>query len=325
MPRRPATVNMEVPEKLADQIQQFMAQLQVAQPMDVTEQEDVDDNGTIPWVEEVTKVMNHRVRQGKWEFRLQFPSGIEWIPEDRCACPELIAAYLARKNIQTIHLFCRVSTKEQTSCESTSLPLQEARLREAAELLNSDARLVVHKISGSAYQRIPPSLVEVGEMTSRGDTIMVWRVDRLSRNIVGYLSWLEGLNDRGVNIVAHQEKLSYRANKLDFIQGIVNSQKEAEILGSRIKNSYEYRRERGDEAVGRLPWGKKYHRILNTDGTQTVRKVVIDDPQEIGITRMIKFSRATPGSLADKLNREGKFKRGRRWSAMMVKRIKDLD
>jgi DNA invertase Pin-like site-specific DNA recombinase len=89
-------------------------------------------------------------------------------------------------------LFCRVSTKEQTSCESTSLPLQEARLREAAELLNSDARLVIHKISGSAYQRIPPQLVEVGEMTSSGDTIMVWRVDRLSRNIVDYLSWLEG-------------------------------------------------------------------------------------------------------------------------------------
>ena len=102
MPRRTATVNMEVPEELADQIQQFMAQLQVGQPMDVTGNEDVDEDGTIPWVEEVTEVMNHRVRRGKWEFRLRFPSGIEWIPEDRCACPDLIAAYLARKNIKTI-------------------------------------------------------------------------------------------------------------------------------------------------------------------------------------------------------------------------------
>ncbi len=322
MPRR-TTVNMEVPEELSDQIHQFMAQLQVSEPMEVTENEDED--GTIPWVEEVTDVMNHRIRQGKWEFRLRFPSGIEWIPEDRCACPDLITAYLARKNIKTIHLVCRVSTKEQTSCESTSLPLQEARLREAAEVLDSNSRLVVHKISDSAYQRIPPKLVEVGEMTSSGDTIMVWRVDRLSRNIVDYLSWLEGLNNRGVNIVAHQEKLSYRMNKLDFIQGIVNAQKEAEILGSRIKNSYDHRRERGDEAVGRLPWGKKYHRILNGDGTQTLRKVVVDDPQEIMITRRIKSSRAAPGSLADKLNMEGKFKRGRKWSAMMIKRIKEMD
>ena len=127
-----------------------------------------------------------------------------------------------------------------------------------------------------------------------------------------------------MNIIAHQEKLSYRENKLDFIQAIVNAQKEAEILGSRIKNSYDHRRERGDEAVGRLPWGKKYHRILNGDGTQTVRKVVIDDPQEIMITRRIKSSRAASGSLADKLNMEGEFKRGRRWSAIMIKRIKEM-
>ena len=46
MPRR-NTVNMEVPEELADQIQQFMAQLQVGQPMDMTGNEDVDEDGTI--------------------------------------------------------------------------------------------------------------------------------------------------------------------------------------------------------------------------------------------------------------------------------------
>lgn len=319
------TVNMEVPRELVEQMQEFMAQLHVSQPMGVTHHENIDQDGTIPWVEEVTAVMNHRVRNDQWEFRLRFASGNEWIPDDRCNCPDLIGMYLTSKKIKTIHLFCRVSTKEQTSCESTSLPIQESRLREAAELLNSDARLVVHKINGSAYQRIPPQLMEVGDLTYRGDTIMVWRVDRLSRNIVDYLSWLEGLNDRGVNIMAHQEKLSYNKNKLEFIQLIINAQKESEILASRIKSSYEHRRERGDEAVGSLPWGKQYHRILSTDGRQTVRKVVVDNPKEIMITRKIKSSRAAYGSLADKLNRDGNFKRGHRWSAMMVKRIKEVE
>ena len=46
----------------------------------------------------------------------------------------------------------------------------------------------------------------------------------------------------------------------------MNAQKETVILGSRIRGSYEHRRDRGDEAVGRLPWGKKYHRILSQDG-----------------------------------------------------------
>lgn len=323
MPRRNTTINMKVPEELADQIQNYMEQLQVAQPMDVINN-DVDDDGTIPWVEEVLAVVNHRIKNNKWEFRLKFASGIEWIPQDRCACSDLINTYLVKKNIKTTHLFCRVSTKEQTSCESTSLPLQESRLQESAENLNSDNRIVVHKISGSAYQNVPSKLIEVGETVSRGDTIMVWRIDRLSRNIVEYLSWLEDLNNRGVNIVAHQEKLNYRSNKLEFIEHIVNAQKEAELLGSRIKNSYEYRRERGDEAVGRLPWGKKYHRILSSDGSQTLRKVVVDNPEEIMITRKIKSSRANYGSLADKLNREGKFKRNKRWTAMMIKRIKEM-
>ena len=315
MPRKSKVLNMEVPEELAEQIQRYMTQLQVSGNTSTS------DDGTIPWIEEVQKVMNHRLKNSNWEFQLKFVSGVEWIPQDKCDCPDMISAYLKRKNIKTTHLFCRVSTKEQTSCESTSLPLQESKLLEA--VTDTTNRIVVHKISGSVYQRIPHQLMEVGEGAMEGDTIMVWRVDRLSRNIVDYLSWLEGLNNRGVNIVAFQEDLSYRHNKLDFIQGIVNAQKEAEILGSRIRGSYEHRRDRGDEAVGRLPWGKKYHRILSEDGLSTVRKLVVDNKEEIALTMRIRTSRARLGSLADKLNREGKFKRGRRWSPMMIKRIKE--
>lgn len=320
MPRRTNVVNMEVPEELADQIQRYMLQLQVTSSS--TSTDEVADDGTIPWVEQVQSVRNHRIKQGNWEFQLKFASGVEWIPQDKCDCPDMISAYLKRKNIKTTHLFCRVSTKEQTSCASTSLPLQESKLREA--VTDTTNRIVVHKISGSAYQRIPPQLMAVGEEVMEGDTIMVWRVDRLSRNIVNYLSWLEDLNTRGVNIVAFQEDLSYSHNKLDFIHGIVNAQKEAEILGSRIRGSYEHRRDRGDEAVGRLPWGKKYHRILSEDGLSTVRKLVVDNTEEIALTMRIRLSRARLGSLSDKLNREGKFKRGRRWSPLMIKRIKEI-
>lgn len=284
-PRANRVVNMEVPEELADQIQRYMTQLQVTG--NVPEPE-VTEDGTIPWVEEVQRVLNHRIKQEKWEFQLKFASGTEWVPQEKCDCPDLIQAYLGRKKIKTTHLFCRVSTKEQTSCESTSLPLQEAKLREAAGSGTTN-RIVVHKISGSAYQRIPPQLRDVGDGALGGDTIMVWRVDRLSRNIVDYLAWLEDLNKRGVNIVAHQEDLSYSHNKLDFIQGIVNAQREAEILGSRIRSSYDHRRDRGDEAVGRLPWGKKYQRILSVDGTSTVRKVVVDNTEEIALTMRIKL------------------------------------
>ena len=321
MPRN-KTVNMEVPEELADQLQTYIQQLQVTTVTATrSPQVEVADDGTIPWVEEVQRVLNHRVKSDGWEFHLQFASGKEWIPQDRCNCTDIISTYLAKKNIKTTHLFCRVSTKEQTSCASTSLPMQESKLKEAVS--DTTNRIVVHKISGSAYKRIPPQLMEVGENALEGDTILVWRVDRLSRNIVEYLSWMEDLNERGINVVAHQEKLSYRNQKLEFIQLIVDAQKEAEILGSRIKGSYEHRRDRGDEVVGNLPWGKKYHRILSDDGTNTLRKIVVDNKEELALTKKIKSSRAHWPSLADKLNRDGIFKRGRRWSPGMIRKIKE--
>ena len=219
MTQRNKTVNMEVPHELADQLQTYMQQLQVTGRETRSPPLEVDQDGTIPWIEEVQRVINHRIREDNWEFHLKFASGIEWIPQDRCNCTDLISTYLGKKNIKTTHLFCRVSTKEQTSCASTSLPLQESKLKDA--VTDTTNRIVVHKISGSAYQRIPTQLMEVGENALRGDTIMVWRVDRLSRNIVEYLSWLEDLNNRGVNIVAHQEKLSYSNQKLDFIQRVI--------------------------------------------------------------------------------------------------------
>lgn len=324
MPRLAHIVNMEVPEELADDMQIYMQRLLVSDNNTTSSlTSEVADDGTIPWVEEVQSVINHRIKQGNWEFHLQFASGKEWIPQERCDCSDLISVYLKSREISTTHLFCRVSTREQTSCTSTSLPLQEAKLRDA--VTDSDNRIVVHKISGSAYKSIPQKLLEVGNEVIEGDTILVWRVDRLSRNIVDYLSWLEGLNNKGVHIKSHQENLSYRDNKLDFVQAIVNAQREADILGSRIKESYNHRRDRGDEALGRLPWGKKYHRILNDDSTSTVRKVVVDNMEEIMLTRKIRSSRAPWGSLADKLNREGKFKRGRKWSSAMIKKIKESE
>lgn len=310
MPRLRTTNNNQGLEELVNQLQGI----------------NVAEHKTLIQKEEVLAVVNHRIKNNKWEFRLKFASGIEWIPQDNCDCPHLINKYLHHKNINTIHLICRVSTKQQTSCESTSLQLQESRLKEAAENLNSDnqiVRIVVHMISGSVYQNIPSKLIEVGETVSYGDTIMVWRIDRLSRNIVKSLSWLEDLNEKGINIIAHQENLTYRDNKLEFIYRIFEAQFEAAKLGSRIKSSYEYRRERGDEAVGRLPWGKKYDRITSSDGSKTLRKVVIDNLEEIMITREIKSSRASYRSVADKLNRERKFKRHKRWTPMMIKRIKE--
>jgi len=317
---------MQVPQELLGDLQAFLAQLQVAAPMVApAPAAPVELEPMVvgePVVAQVRQVINHRVDdEGGWSFNIMFTdNSTEWVVDDKCDCELKIGQYMASRRLRTAHLFCRVSTKDQASSTSTSLATQEAELRAAVE--GGEQRIRVHKLSESAYKRMPPKLADLGTTAVGGDSIYVWRVDRLSRNICTTLSWVEELSARGVHLVAHSEGLTYRDNKLAFIQGILDAQKEAALLGQRVKMSYKHKLDRGDEAVGTLPWGKKYHRIMSADGLSTARKMVVDHPSEIMLVRRVKGSKVEPATMASTLNREGITKRGRKWSVGMIKAIR---
>jgi len=329
MPATSKTVNMQVPQYMLEDLQQYMNQLQSIPGTDhefvpeVVPGPDPEPDVNVSQTLEVSRIKCHKIsKDGSWSFLILFKDGSqEWIPDNMCNCSQKISEYLKTKNIRTYHLVCRVSTKEQASSTSTSLDTQEIDLRTRCGHGNKNLRIKVYKISESAYKGIPKTLATIGTTALSGDTIYVWRVDRLSRNIIAYLSWLEDLNFRGVNIVAHSECLEYDTNKLGFIQGVVEAQKEAELLGKRIKKSYEHKKARGDERVGGLPYGKIYHSIMNDNGSQVAYKVVVDNTQEVLNIRRIKDSKDHPDILAKKFNREGITKRGRKWNMQMVKRI----
>jgi len=98
----------------------------------------------------------------------------------------------------------------------------------------------------------------------------------------------------------------------------LDAQREATILGERVKLAYRRKRERGDERVGGLPYGKKYHRILQDDGT-TLRKTVVDHPDEMAVVdRILNCTQGTVSRLAEQLNAEGISKRGRKWNKASV-------
>lgn len=315
-----STVNrtMQVPLELFDQLQQHLATLQMTQQANSDTSDEI--NGEFE-VGVVKKVINHRVNSetGEWSFHIMFTNNTtEWIEDAKCDCEMMIGEYMATRQLRTAHVFCRVSTKEQASSSSTSLATQESELRKAVIISGCAGRIRVHKLSASAYKKIPTKLVDIGDTAVEGDSIYVWRVDRLSRNISLTLSWVEDLDSRGVNLVAFSEGLTFRNNKLAFIQCILDAQKEAKLLGDRIKMSYKYRRERGDEAVGRLAYGKKYHRVMTSDGLGTQHKLVVDNPEEILVIRRIKTSTSCATRLAQTLKSEGITKRGRQWSATMI-------
>ena len=325
------TVNMEIPLEHLDKILVYMSTLDLDPKVDAN----ITDQETKPMEEEpiqyeVSSVSDHRILEDRtFQFYINWVNGVsEWVDDHKCNCEKLISVYLNRLNtisslnpvrIHTAYLFCRVSTKEQATCSNLSLQAQEAELRETVAIkVGYYQRIRVYSISKSAYIRIPDALARIGDAALADDCILVWRVDRLSRNIVKYLEWLENINTRGVMIYSLQEDISYKNNKLAFIQAVLNSNKEAMILGERVKLAYKHKRARGDEKIGRLRYGKKYKR----EGT---RMIVVENPDEQKIIYRICNTDNTNQEMSDILNRERIKKNKRVWNKIMVSRIRRLN
>ncbi|MEJ7542820.1 recombinase family protein [Staphylococcus intermedius] len=91
--------------------------------------------------------------------------------------------------------YARVSTGLQ------NLNLQEDRLKAyGCEKIFSDY------ISGSKSKR--PGLDKVIEFARSGDTIVVWRLDRLGRNMEGLITLVNELNERGVSFHSLEENIT---------------------------------------------------------------------------------------------------------------------
>jgi DNA invertase Pin-like site-specific DNA recombinase len=90
--------------------------------------------------------------------------------------------------------YARVSTHEQ------NLDLQQDALKAAGcEKIFSD------QISGTVSIR--PGLEKVKEILRRGDTLVVWRLDRLGRSLRDLIDWVSYLEQEGVALQSLQETI----------------------------------------------------------------------------------------------------------------------
>jgi len=315
MVKQAEKVNIEVPSDLVDKVTEYMNILSVGK----SEGKAYEDDNTE--ITEVVAVCDHRRYDGdRWEFKLKWKGGgYDWVKDEDCNCEHLINQYIHKINMTTNYLVCRVSTKEQGEETHTSLAAQEAELISKTRTHENVRRKIV-KIRASAFKGIPKELEKIAEACQIGDELYIWRADRLTRNIVKYLEWLEYFDSMCVKVMAVSENLTYRDNKLEFIQAVVNAQGESELLGKRVRLSYKHRRDRGDTHVGSLPYGKKY-KVVRENG-RVIRKCVVDHPDEIAIISAIKNSRTDSITLMHELNAKGVKKRGRKWTHRMIHSIK---
>lgn len=101
--------------------------------------------------------------------------------------------------------YARVSTAEQ------NLDLQRDAL-----LASGCERVVTDKASGAVAAR--PGLEKVKEQLRSGDTLVVWRLDRLGRSLRDLITWMTYLEEHGVALLSLHEAIdtATTSGKLTF-------------------------------------------------------------------------------------------------------------
>ncbi len=101
--------------------------------------------------------------------------------------------------------YARVSTVEQ------NLDLQKDAL-----LAAGCEKVITDKVSGSVAAR--PGLEKVKEQLRAGDTLVVWRLDRLGRSLRDLIGWMTYLEDQRVGLLSLHEAIdtATTSGKLTF-------------------------------------------------------------------------------------------------------------
>jgi DNA invertase Pin-like site-specific DNA recombinase len=246
---------------------------------------------------EVKKILNHCTTMsssGKTHYLIKWKgySNSTWESEDNClGCSELIADYhdeIKEKLKNVIYIICRVSTVNQTGANHVSLEMQEQCIREyiSNKLSNLTSqtdkyRIEVTHITGSVYKTSPTKITNILHDSKPGDNIVLYRVDRLSRNLILGAQILKDLSKSKVTIHSSSEDLNSINNYNEILRKLIDAEQESNNISKRTLQAREFKKQRGDTYLGGpLMYGYKKVMIINND-EETYHKVLDNDAQKI--------------------------------------------
>jgi len=130
--------------------------------------------------------------------------------------------------------YARVSTQEQL------LDLQLDALKKAA-----CERIFTDKVSG--IQSLKPDFENLLAFVRAGDTIVIWKLDRLGRSTKGLIELVEQLSQRGVNLVSLNDPIDTTSpgGVLVFQIFCALAEHERNVIVQRTKAGLESARARG--------------------------------------------------------------------------------
>ena len=146
--------------------------------------------------------------------------------------------------------YARVSTLEQ------NLDLQTDALKNIGI-----EKIFTDKVSGVKSQK--PQLNELLEYIRKGDTLTVWRLDRLGRNTVGLIKFVNELNEKGIHFKSISENIDTcsASGKLIFQIFCVLAEHERNVLIERTNAGLKSARARGKNGGRPKGMTEKYKKI----------------------------------------------------------------
>ncbi len=174
--------------------------------------------------------------------------------------------------------YTRVSTAEQ------NLDLQVDAIRKYGV-----DELYKEKQSGTTANR--PELEKILSKLRNGDTLVIWRLDRLGRNIKQLIELAEEFNKKGIYLVSLSESLdtSTAAGKFCFNVFCAVAQMERDVIAERTKAGLQSARARG--RTGGRPKGnsEKIEKALKMYHTQNFSISDITTATGISKTTLYKY------------------------------------
>ena len=214
--------------------------------------------------------------------------------------------------------YARVSTDKQAergvSLEAQTEKIQAMALVHDAELLDIivDGGESAKSLNRPGMQRLL-TLVDSGEVK----TVIVAKLDRLTRSVKDLCELLDRFERRGVALVSVAESLDTGSAAGRLVLNIMTavSQWEREAIGERTRDALGHKRSQR-ERVGNIAFGYR----LAPDGVHVEPDAV--EQAAIGTIRKLRASGRTLRQIAADLNEEGRrTRRGSEWRLESVARV----
>jgi site-specific DNA recombinase len=211
--------------------------------------------------------------------------------------------------------YVRVSTDKQAG-QGVSLDAQAERIKAMATVHGLTLADILIDAGASAASLNRPAMAQLLALVDAGKvaTVIIAKLDRLTRSVRDLADLLERFDRRGVALVSVGESLDTRSAAGRLVLNVMMSvaQWEREAIGERTSEAMRHKKAAG-QRVGTVPFGSQ----LGSDG-RTLEPHTAEQ-RALAIIRECRAAGYTLRAIAEELNRQGiPTRRGGAWRHQYV-------